>query len=107
MTDANERLTGILTICRKAGKLVLGFDAVKEATQQGQVFAILLAADVSPKTEKEIRFFSGEIPVRKLSMDMETLRHWFRKRTAVYGIGDEGFSGKVLSLLPDEQAQNM
>ncbi|MBQ8921122.1 MAG: ribosomal L7Ae/L30e/S12e/Gadd45 family protein [Oscillospiraceae bacterium] len=107
MTDATERLAGILTICRKAGKLLLGFDAVKEAAQQGQVFSILLACDVSPKTEKEIRFFAGEIPVRKLKMDMETLKHWFRKRTAVYGICEEGFSEKVRALLDAEQAQNM
>ena len=101
MNDPTGKLTGLLTICRKAGKLLLGFDAVKEAAQQGQLFSILLASDVSPKTEKEIRFYAGAVPIRKLSMDMDTLKHWFRKRTAVYGICEAGFSEKVLALLPE------
>ncbi len=106
MNDPMERLTGLLTIARKAGKLLLGFDAVKEAVQQGQVSAILLAEDASPKTEKEIRFYAGAVPVRKLPADMDTLKQWFRKRTAVFGICEAGFADKVLTLLP-ENTQNM
>ena len=53
MPDAAEnRLTASLTMCRKAGKLLLGFDAVKEAAQQGNVKLFLLASDASAKTEK-------------------------------------------------------
>ncbi|MBP0988342.1 MAG: 50S ribosomal protein L7ae, partial [Oscillospiraceae bacterium] len=57
MPDAAEnRLTASLTMCRKAGKLLLGFDAVKEAAQQGNVRLFLLSSDASAKTEKEIRY---------------------------------------------------
>ena len=105
MPDRTDRLAGVLTVCRKAGKLLLGFDAVKDAARQGQVISILLAADVSPKTEKEIRFYAGEIPVRKLPLQMEVLKQYFRKRTAVYGVCDAGFAGKLTELLP-EPAEN-
>ena len=106
MSEPIEQLTGILTICRKAGKLLLGFDAVKDAARQSQVFIILLAGDVSSKTEKEIRFYAGNIPIRKLPADMDTLKRCFRKRTAVFGVCERGFSEKLLTLLP-EDAQNM
>lgn len=104
MPDAAEnRLTAVLTVCRKAGKLLLGFDSVKEAIPAGTVRCILLSADASPKTEKEIRFYAGAVPVRKLPLDMDTLKLYFRKRTAVYGVCEDGFAAKLLSLLPESE----
>lgn len=102
MPDAAEnRLTASLTMCRKAGKLLLGFDAVKEAVQQGNVRLVLLAADASAKTEKEARFFAGAVPVRKLPLDMDTLKLYFRKRTAVFGVCEDGFAAKLMTLCPE------
>ena len=104
MPDAAEnRLTASLTMCRKAGKLLLGFDAVKEAAQQGNVRLFLLSSDVSAKTEKEIRYFAGALPVRKLPLDMDTLKLYFRKRTAVLGVCEDGFAAKLLLLLPESE----
>ena len=102
MPDAAEnRLTAALTMCRKAGKLLLGFDAVKDALQKSQVKCVLLAEDASPKTEKEIRFFAEDVPVRKMPLQMDTLKQFFRKRTAVFGICEDGFAAKLLTLLPE------
>ena len=102
MPDAAEnRLTASLTMCRKAGKLLLGFDAVTEAAKQGGVKLFLLASDVSEKTEKEVRYFAGTLPVRKLPFDMDTLKCYFRKRTAVFGVCVDGFAAKLISLLPE------
>ena len=104
MPDAAEnRLTASLTMCRKAGRLLLGFDAVREAAAQGSVKLILLAADASAKTEKETRFFAGEIPVRKLPFDMDTLKQYFRKRTAVFGVCEDGFAAKLMTLCPESE----
>ncbi|MBR4199657.1 MAG: 50S ribosomal protein L7ae [Oscillospiraceae bacterium] len=105
MPDAAEnRLTASLTMCRKAGRLLLGFDAVKDAVQQGSVMLILLAADASAKTEKEIRFYAGKLPVRKLPLDMDTLKLYFRKRTAVFGVCEEGFAAKLMLLCPESES---
>ena len=102
MPDAAEnRLTASLTMCRKAGKLLLGFDAVKEAAKQGNVRLFLLSADASEKTEKETRYYAGKLPVRKLPFDMEMLKYYFRKRTAVFGVCEDGFAAKLLSMLPE------
>lgn len=102
MPDAAEnRLTASLTMCRKAGKLLLGFDAVREAAVQGSVRLVLLAADVSAKTEKEASFFAGSLPVRKLPFDMDALKLYFRKRTAVFGVCEDGFAAKLMTLLPE------
>lgn len=55
----NERLAGLLGMARRAGRLIAGFDAVKVALTDGRAQLVLLAADLSPKTEKELRFAAG------------------------------------------------
>lgn len=98
---AADRTLAVMTMCRKAGKLLLGFDAVKDAVTAKQVHCILLAADASAKTEKEIRFYAGTLPVRKLLLDMDALKAYFRKRTAVFGVTESGFAAKLMTLLPE------
>jgi ribosomal protein L7Ae-like RNA K-turn-binding protein len=47
-----NKLINILTICRKAGGITTGFDPVKEETLDGKISVILLASDISEKSEK-------------------------------------------------------
>ena len=56
----NSKLIGLITICRKAGRMVMGFDPSKEAIESGKAFSVILASDISPKTEKEIRFLPAK-----------------------------------------------
>ncbi len=102
-TDRLSRIISLLTVCRKAGRLVLGFDAVTEAAGKHRAACILLAADCAARTEKEIRFRCRDSAIRKLPADMEQLGMYFRKRTAVFGVCDPGFAGRLLTLLPEEQ----
>ena len=52
----NNKLAGLLGIARRAGHILIGFDAVRAALLAGRTQLILLASDCSPKTEKELRF---------------------------------------------------
>lgn len=107
MPQQNEQaLISLLTICRKAGKLLLGFDAAADALKAEQAKLILLSADVSPKTEKETRFYAGKygaVPVRRLPFDMDALAMYFRKRTGVFSVADAGFAAKLTAMLPEPQ----
>ena len=55
--ESREKLLNMLSLCRKAGKLSMGFDSAKEALVRKASRLCLLAADCSPKTAKEVRFF--------------------------------------------------
>lgn len=102
MPDAAEnKLLSAMTMCRRAGRLVLGFDAVKEAAQQKRLHCVLLAADCAARTEKEIRFYCGQQPCRKLPFSMEEMTAYFTKRTAVFGVADEGFARSMLRCFAD------
>ncbi len=89
---AQNRILSGMTMCRRAGKLVLGFDAVKDAAQHGTLHGILLAADCAARTEKEIRFHCPQLSCERLPFSMEALTAFFTKRTAVFGVTDEGFA---------------
>ena len=50
----NDKLLAAISLCRKAGKLVKGFDAVQESVYRGKAVLVLLAADVSDGTAKRM-----------------------------------------------------
>ena len=52
----NDKLTGLLGLSRRAGHMTCGFDAVADLLRGGRAVLVLLASDLSPKTEKELRF---------------------------------------------------
>ncbi len=43
-----NKLMGLLSLCRKAGKLRIGSQPVKEAVEAGEAKLVLYAADFSP-----------------------------------------------------------
>lgn len=109
MNDAAaNKLISLMTMCRKTGKLLLGFDSVKEAAQQKHLQCVLLASDCATKTEKEIRYYCSGIPCEKLPFSMQDMTAYFTKRTAVFGIVDGGFANAMLKVFAanacDEQS---
>ena len=53
----NDKILTLLGFASKAGKLSYGFDAVKTALSQKKSKLLLIANDISPKTQKEIMYF--------------------------------------------------
>ena len=45
-----DKLAGLLGMCRRAGRLTTGFDAVKALAAEGRAALILAAADLSEKS---------------------------------------------------------
>ena len=95
-----ERLLGYLGLARKAGRLVIGTEAVTETVRSGQrgrkPYIVFLAADVSDNTEKRIENGCTYYRVRCITLPIETyvLGHAIGKTgcIAAVGIMDEGFA---------------
>ena len=49
-----QKLTGLLSICRKAGRMEIGFAPMLEALKAGKICGVIVTEDVSPKTHKEV-----------------------------------------------------
>ena len=96
-----SKIFGLLTICRKAGRLVTGFDMSAETLGKGKAELVILASDISPKTEKEIRFFAAKKNVNVLKSDipMNEIGLTPGRNTAVITICDSGFAARFTELL--------
>ena len=100
MNGSNEKIFNLLTIGRKAGRITMGFDAVKETVINRKAKLVLLASDISAKTAKEARFFADkyDIPVIQLSVSISDVEFGIGKKVGVVGICDEGFAKKLTEL---------
>ncbi len=96
-----SRLTDLLTICRKAGQLELGFDAMKDSLSSGKAAAVITAADISPKTEKEVRFFAGKsgVPAVRSEITLNDAYGCFGKKAGIFTVCGGGFAEKALEIL--------
>ena len=96
-----NKLINLLTVCRKAGKLVTGFDAAKDAVLSKKASLIILACDISKKTEKETRFFAGktETPVIITDLSMDELSLGIGKKAGVLAICDKGFADAIHNII--------
>ncbi len=94
MSLKKQKTTDLLTICMKAGKIAKGFDNAKEAILNNKAYCILVAADASSKTVKEIRFFSerNNVPIIITELEKSDIGRLNSKETAVIAICDKGFA---------------
>lgn len=76
---------------------MIGFDAAVEEIGKRTAGGVVLASDVSPKTEKEVMFHAGEsgIQVLKARFDMDEAKHAIGKRAGVFFVADEGLFGSI------------
>lgn len=86
-------ILGLLTICRRAGKLVLGMDEVKSACRAGKAKGVIVADDLSPKSFKEAAFVCEEcgVPIYQGGVNMEQIGESLGKVFGVMAIADSGF----------------
>ena len=83
------QLHGAFSMCRKAGKLAMGFDPVVEAVMAGKANRVYLASDISPKTAMRLRYAVDDMAeVFTLPLVQDDLSDVTRKRVAVYAVVD-------------------
>lgn len=106
----NHPLLNMLGIARRAGKLSIGFEAAAESVQTGKARLIVAAADLSAKTEKEIRFLisrsslngdtGGPTRIIRIPFDMTTMSKAIGTKAGILSVNDDGLAGAVLSRCP-------
>lgn len=94
---------GLISMCRKAGKLVMGMDMVKDACNTGTAKAVFTASDFSPKSLKEVKFACarGGVKLYALGITMDEIGEGIGKRTGVVAMTDSGFARSCVKGLPE------
>ncbi len=101
----SQKLNGILSICRKAGKMQIGFALMQEALPTGKVRGVITTSDISPKTYKEVQFYcqKAKVPVCTVPLTMEMLGGAIGRKAAVAAILDAGFFDRIHQLCDEAQ----
>lgn len=91
---SNNGKAGLLSMCRKAGKLVMGMDMVKDACSLGNAKAVFTATDLSARSLKEVRYTCAryEVKLYALGMTMDEVSMSIGKRTGILAMTDAGFA---------------
>jgi ribosomal protein L7Ae-like RNA K-turn-binding protein len=78
--------------------LVVGTEKVTELVKNNKECLIMLASDISDKTEKELTYYAnkGKAVVIRLSYDLKTISHATSTTAGVFATEDKGFCKAIL-----------
>ncbi|MBR3290541.1 MAG: ribosomal L7Ae/L30e/S12e/Gadd45 family protein [Clostridia bacterium] len=105
----NDRVTGLLGLARRAGKVAVGYDAALSAVRDGKGFIGLCACDLSPKSRKEWLFSVSptSVPIRTLPLTKDSLGAVLgvHKPVGIITVCDEGFARAIGALCPESEEE--
>lgn len=88
-----NKLLFALSLAKKSGKLVVGFDAVKSAVIHGNAHIVLLAQDLSEKTIKRVNYFCEDITdVHNTGLTQFEISQVAGRLTGVLAVTDENLA---------------
>ena len=103
-----DKLLNFLGLCRRAGKLTTGFDAVEETVVKGEARLVIIAGDASKNTEKKLLKTCEAYNVKliKLNRSKEELSSAVGRFTAAASVTETGFARNVEKLNNNETGGN-
>lgn len=112
MPEPEEKaLLGSLGLCRKAGKLLHGYDRVQDAVLLGKAKLVLLARDASERTAQHMRTAcDGLAPCAVMPLTIEQLSLLTPKPAAVFAVTDDNLArlcAKHLTEFKEESANGL
>lgn len=98
-----DKLLGALSLCKKAGALVAGFDAVCESAEKGEAALLLFAADLSPKTRKRACDAAKNLPYRDLPYTQDEMQPITKKRVGVLAVTSPDLAALCTKAFPNKE----
>ena len=88
-----NKLLFALSLAKKSGKRVMGFDAVKTAVIHGTAHIVLLAEDLSEKTVKRVNYFCEDLTeVHNTGLTQFEISQVAGRLTGVLAVTDENLA---------------
>lgn len=99
-----------LGLARKAGKLAIGTEAVKTAIKTNASSLVLISYEISPKTQKEIKFAAQNgTPVLEVPYSIFDITNAIGTKAGIVSINDVGFAEAIKTqiFLSAEKEENL
>lgn len=93
-----SKILNLLTICRKAGKIGLGYDSMESAVLSGKCKLIIVADDASDRTKKSAGRLAENynVPIIFTECTKEDILEKCGKASGVLTVNDSGFAKAFL-----------
>ncbi|MBR1695032.1 MAG: ribosomal L7Ae/L30e/S12e/Gadd45 family protein [Selenomonas sp.] len=98
-----QRITNLLSMAQKAGRIVSGAFAVEQAVKKKQAVLVLLAEDAAEESKKNFTTLADKFAIPYAAcLDRETLGRCLGKDfRAVAALLDDGFAKKIRQLMEE------
>ena len=95
-----------LSLAKKSGKLINGFDPVKQAVADGTAKMVFVTSDTSEKTLKRVQQFCQDIiEVNVLSLTQFDISQITNKLTGVFAVVDENIAVLCKNAISSEKGE--
>ena len=96
-----------LSLAKKSGKLIYGFDPVKQAVEDKTARMVFVTGDTSSKTVKRVeQFCEDKLEVNVLSLTQFDLSQITNKLTGVFAVVDENIAVLCKNAINSEKESN-
>ena len=101
-----DKLLSALSLCKKAGALTPGFDAVCGDALKGKAALVLFAADLSPGSRRRAaRACEGACPLRDIPLTQQDVARITHRPVGILAVTNQDLAALCLASLPQEEEQ--
>ena len=102
-----NKLMFALSLAKKSGKLIYGFDPVKQAVQDKTAKLVCVTSDTSEKTLKRVQQFCQDVmEVEVISLTQFDISQITNKLTGVFAVVDENMAILCRNAINSEKESN-
>lgn len=96
-----------LALCRKAGKLAIGFDAAEAAVKSKTAFGVVVALDASDRTARTAERFSemGDVPFYRINRTQAQIGEGVGRPFAVAAVTGHDLCDLVIKNIKQESEE--
>lgn len=97
-----DALFQAVSLCRKAGALTMGFDAVEDAAVKGKAWLVMTTCDASAKTVQRLNYAIGDIvDIITMPLTQDKMADISHKPVAIYAVTDRNLAKLCFDRLSD------
>lgn len=93
----NDKTLTLLGFASKSGNLSFGMDSVKESVKKGKAELVIIAKDISEKSEKEVKFFCEKTKITALRYEYtsDEISHAVGRKCGILAVNDKNFANAI------------
>ena len=94
-----NRLLNMFGLCRRAGRLLIGRDAVVGAVRTGKVKTVYLTSDAAASHTRELSAVAPDVKILTLPVTMDEMGVSLGKRSCIFAATDENLAAAIEKLI--------